>query len=312
MIICCGEALIDMLPRQLESGEEVFLPVSGGAVFNTAIALGRLGAPVGCISGISTDMFGEQLIESLHSSGVDTRYCVRSDQPTTLAFVKISNGQAQYTFMDENSAGRMLSVADLPELPEHLQALHFGAISLIPEPCGTAYETLMQRNHEKAVISLDPNIRPNFIDDPKSHRARINRMIAMSDIVKVSDEDLNWIAPTTSSGQAIGHMITDNGVSIVILTKGDQGVEVHTQEGSFEVAAISVEVVDTIGAGDSFNGGFLEGLRQTGLLDKSALGSASHDDLKPAIELAVNVAAITVSRAGANPPWAKELPAKAV
>ncbi len=307
MIICCGEALIDMLPRQLETGEDVFLPVSGGAVFNTAITLGRLGEPAGFLSGISNDMFGDQLIASLKASSVDTGFCVRMDNPTTLAFVKLTDGQAKYTFMDENSAGRMLSTADLPELPDTVEALHFGAISLIPEPSGTAYETLMSRYRETAVISLDPNIRPGFIPDPDAHRERIKRMIGMADIVKVSDEDLDWIAPDVPSEEAIRHMIVGQGVSVVILTRGSQGVEMHTKAGSFRVASRSVEVVDTIGAGDSFNGGFLAGLRRGGLLEKSRLRNVSQTDLEPAVALAVNVAAITVSRAGANPPWSEEV-----
>ena len=110
MIICCGEALIDMLPRRLGDGSDVFLPVSGGAVFNTAIALGRLGGKAGFVSGISTDMFGEQLIASLEGSGVSTNYCMRSGRNSTLAFVKLTNGQASYSFFDENSAGRMLEI----------------------------------------------------------------------------------------------------------------------------------------------------------------------------------------------------------
>lgn len=307
MIISCGEALIDMLPRKLESGEDVFLPVAGGAVFNTAITLGRLSEPCGFVSGISTDLFGEQLMSALEASKVDTSFCVRSEQPTTLAFVRLSDGQAQYTFMDENSAGRTLSREDLPVLPEGVEALHFGAISLIGEPCGSAYETLMHAWHEKAVMSLDPNIRPGFITNPQRHRERIQRMIAMADIVKVSDEDLDWIAPGRPHPQAIGEMISDRGVQLVVLTKGRDGVSVFTQNGMLEVAAQEVEVVDTIGAGDSFNGGFLAGLRRSGLLSKAALANVEPQALRPAVELAAKVAAITVSRAGANPPWQSEL-----
>ncbi len=307
MILCCGEALIDMLPRQLASGDDVFLPVSGGAVFNTAVTLGRLGVPCGFLSGISTDMFGEQLIADLQASNVDTRWSIRSGRPSTLAFVRLTDGQAEYTFMDENSAGRMLDADDLPELPNEVEALHFGAISLIPEPCGTAYETLMTRYHERAVVSLDPNIRPGFIADADAHRARIARMTELSDIVKVSDEDLNWLTPGIDPDSAIDAMLMA-GPSIVILTKGGSGVDVHTRNGRFSVGARAVQVVDTIGAGDSFNGGFLAGLWRAGLLTKAGLRRGSEEQLKPAVELAVNVAAITVSRAGANPPWKREIP----
>jgi len=307
MIICCGEALIDMLPRQLENGEGVFLPVSGGAVFNTAITLGRLGLPTGFVSGISNDMFGEQLVASLKASRVSTSLCVRSNRPSTLAFVRLKRGHAQYTFMDENSAGRMLDTEALPKLPDDVAAMHFGAISLIAEPCGTAFEALMQRYQNNAVISLDPNIRPGFIADPQSHRARINRMVAMSDIVKVSDEDLDWMTPGISHQRAIDAMLDQVGVSIVLLTKGAGGVSAYTRNGELDLAADTVEVVDTIGAGDSFNGGFLAGLHAANLLTKSAIKMVEPEALRTAAELAIRVAGITVSRAGANPPWAREV-----
>ncbi len=195
MFLVCGESLMDMLPRLLADGSEAYLPVPGGALYNTAIALGRLGEETGFISGISTDMFGEQLIAHLEESGVSTDYCVRSTNPTTLAFVKLTDGIAKYSFMDENTAGRMLSVDALPALPENVHAFHFGAISLIQEPCGSAFEALMRRVHATAVISLDPNIRPGFVTDESAYRERLRHVIAMSDIIKVSEEDLEWLEP---------------------------------------------------------------------------------------------------------------------
>jgi fructokinase len=151
VILCSGEALIDMLPRHLDDGSEVFLPVPGGALFNTAVALGRLGEETCFLSGISTDIFGEKLIAYLKESGVGTDYCVRSPRPTTLAFVTLKSGNAQYTFVDENTAGRMLETSALPSLPASVQAFHFGAISLIPEPCGATFEEQMSRHHQTSV-----------------------------------------------------------------------------------------------------------------------------------------------------------------
>lgn len=305
MILCCGEALIDMLPRHLPDGESVFLPVAGGAMLNTAIGLGRLGEGVSFFSALSKDMFGDQLIETLHASKVQTNLCPRSDKASTLAFVKLTNGQAQYSFFDENSAMRGLDVDDLPKLPAEIKALHFGAISLIPEPCGTAFETLLNQNTDR-VISLDPNIRPGFITDEAAHRARIKRMIEQSDIVKVSDEDLDWIEPSSSPQNTMQSWIK-SGVSIVLYTQGAEGVTAYTKDGSAHQAVEPVEVVDTIGAGDTFNSGFLSGLIRSDLLTKSALSKASPQDLKPALQRAVKVAAFTVGQAGANPPWEHEL-----
>ena len=143
MIICCGEALVDMLPRHLAEGGEGFKPVSGGAIFNTAIGLGRLGASVGLLAGVSNDMFGQQILAALAESKVATDYVLRVPNPSTLAFVKLVDGQAEYSFMDENSAMRSLEVGMLPALPDSVQALHFGGISIISEPCGSAYEVTM-------------------------------------------------------------------------------------------------------------------------------------------------------------------------
>lgn len=306
MIICCGEALIDMLPRKLSDGQNTFLPVAGGAIFNTAIALGRLGESTGFLAGVSSDMFGSQLRDVLEASKVSTKYCIEVDNPTTLAFVKLTNGNAEYTFMDENSATRSLTPQMLPDLPSDTQALHFGAISLIPEPCGSAYEALMKREAGKCVISLDPNIRTSFITDETGHRARILRMIAMSDIVKVSDEDLIWIYPDMDLEAAV-KQIVELGASIVLLTKGAEGVTAFKADKKFDVASEKVEVIDTIGAGDTFNAGLLSGLKKIGCLNKNALKTIDQEKLSSAIKLANKVAAITVSRAGANPPWADEL-----
>jgi fructokinase len=305
MILCCGEALIDMLPREMRDGGEGFLPVPGGAIFNTALALGRLELEVSFYSSVSTDMFGDQLIFALHKSNVKTDLSVRSPQPTTLAFVKLKDGQAEYSFFDENSAGRSLQVSQLPDLSSGISTLHFGAISLIPEPCGSAYESFMAANQHK-VLSLDPNIRPGFIEHEPHHRERIERMIAMADIVKVSNEDLDWIG----NGKSYDDVVTpwlNGATSIVLVTDGAEGVRAYTQFGSVREPALKAKVVDTIGAGDTFNAGFLAGLKQSGLLSKSALDKLNPQDLRMALKLAVKVAAHTVAKAGANPPWKSEL-----
>jgi len=305
MILCCGEALMDMLPRKMDDGADVFLPVPGGAIFNTAIALGRLGDDAGFFSSISADMFGQQLIGALNASNVDTKFCVKLENPTTLAFVKLNGGQASYSFFDENSALRNLQESQLPELPNSVSALHFGAISLIPEPCGSAYEKFMQDNQDK-VISIDPNIRLGFINDEASHRSRIKRMIEMADIVKVSDEDLDWIAEDNPPQDIINSWFAGE-TKVVLLTRGAEGVTAYTKNGSVQMPAMNVDIVDTIGAGDTFNAGFLSGLKKSGRLDKDKLSAMTPEQIKPALELATKVAAFTVSKAGANPPWAHEL-----
>ena len=301
MIICCGEALIDMLPRETAAGEPAFAPYAGGAVFNTAIALGRLGAPAQFFCGLSSDLFGTQLRKVLAESQVDSSPSHISDRPTTLAFVTLTDGHASYAFYDENTAGRMLTPADLPQVTA--DALFFGGISLVVEPCGEAYKALMLREAPAKLTMIDPNIRPGFITDEGAYRNRLNAMLAVADVVKISDEDLTWL-----TGDSDGAGLLDNDATqVVLLTRGADGVTVITRRGRFDVAAQRATVVDTVGAGDTFNAGFLAGLHQAGLLTKAGVAGATDDQLRVAAELGAQAAAITVARAGANPPWAHEL-----
>jgi fructokinase len=306
MIVCCGEALIDMLPRLSAAGEPAFAPYAGGAVFNSAIALGRLGVPVEFFSGLSSDLFGQQIREVLASSNAGSRYANVSARPTTLAFVRLVDGHATYTFYDENTAGRMLTEADLPVFDDNVSAMLFGAISLIPEPCGSAYEALMRRDHDRRVTMLDPNIRPGFIQDKDRHVARMRRMMAMADIVKLSDDDLAWFGETGSHAEIARRWI-DAGPKLVVITRGGKGAVGYTRRQAVEVAAQRVAVVDTVGAGDTFNAGILASLYNQNALSKAALADLSEATVARALELGARAAAVTVSRAGANPPWANEI-----
>ena len=307
MILSCGEALIDMLPRTSTEGEACFAPYAGGAVFNTAIALGRLGAPSAFFSGVSNDMLGEILADTLTASKVDTRFLARSDRPTTVAFVKLVNGQATYAFYDEATAGRMLSNDQLPSLPKDVDALFFGGISLVNDPAASTYEALQSRECAARVTMIDPNIRPGFIAGKEAeYRARIERMIARADIVKLSDEDLHWL-----EGQgdltALARGILAKGPKVVFITEGAKGARAVTATQDVSVAAQKVTVVDTVGAGDTFNAGVLAALHQADALTKAAVAGLSDATLTAALTLGTRAAAVTVARAGANPPWANEL-----
>ncbi|WP_019169783.1 carbohydrate kinase family protein [Pseudaminobacter salicylatoxidans] len=306
MILCCGEALIDMLPRESTRGEPAFAPYAGGAVFNSAIALGRLGVPVEFFSGLSSDLFGQQIRKVLASSNAGSHYAAISERPTTLAFVKLDNGHATYTFYDENTAGRMLSEADLPALADNITAMLFGAISLIPEPCGSAYEALMRRECERRVTMLDPNIRPGFIPDAEKHRARILRMVAMADIVKLSDEDLAWFGSEVDEG-AFARGWLEIGPKLIVVTRGAEGATAYTQRHKVHVPSQRVTVVDTVGAGDTFNAGLLASLHDQNALTKARLASLGEEEIGAALTLGARAAAVTVARAGANPPWRHEL-----
>lgn len=307
MILSCGEALIDMLPRESTAGEACFAPYAGGAVFNTAIALGRLGAPSAFFSGVSTDMLGEILADTLTASKVDTQYLARSDRPTTVAFVKLVNGQATYAFYDENTAGRMLSTDQLPNLPAGVDTLFFGGISLVNDPAASTYEALQAREAPARVTMIDPNIRPGFIAGKEAeYRARIERMIAAADIVKLSDEDLHWLMGAGDIS-ALARSIVAKGPKVVFITEGAAGARAVTATQDRFVAATKVTVADTVGAGDTFNAGVLAALHEAGALTKAALAALPDAVLDTALSLGTRAAAVTVSRAGANPPWRHEL-----
>ena len=307
MILSCGEALIDMLPRRSTDGEAAFAPYAGGAVFNTAMALGRLGAPSGFFSGISNDMLGEILAETLTASGVDISLCARSDRPTTVAFVKLVNGQATYAFYDEGTAGRMLALADLPELGVEVEAVFVGGICLVNDPAASTYEALQAREAPLRVTMIDPNIRPGFIAGKEvAYRARIERMVQRADIVKLSDEDLHWLEGTGDL-VSLARGILAKGPKVVFITEGAAGARAVTASQDRFVAAQKVTVVDTVGAGDTFNAGVLAALHQVGALSKARVASLTDAELDAALSLGTRAAAVTVSRAGANPPWTNEL-----
>lgn len=310
MILCCGESLIDMLPRQTGAGEDAFAPYPGGAVFNTAVALGRLGARVGFVSGISTDLFGDRLMAALAASGVEATRAIRSDRPTTLAFVTLTDGQARYAFYDEGTAGRMLAPPDMPALPEEVAACFFGGISLMVDPCGAAYAALAARADAAGkVVMLDPNIRPGFIADPAAYRARLDGLLALADIVKVSDEDLHWLTGETGA-EGVAALLA-RGPKLVFLTEGAAGASAHVAgRAPLHRPARAVTVADTVGAGDTFNAGVLAALAEAGALTRARLADPDPAALTAALDLGIAAAAVTVARPGANPPWKDELCAR--
>lgn len=301
MILCSGEALIDMVPE-----DRAFRPLAGGSVYNTAIALGRLGEPTSYLWPISRDSFGEVLLRPLTEAGVDTGLCPRSDRLTTLALVMLADGEARYAFYDEGSAGRMLSPDDIPPLPARTEAIFAGGISLVPDPCGAAIETLIQQNHAKLPVMVDPNIRPFFISDENAYRARLGRILPQADIVKLSADDLEWLYPDLTTEDAARRVLT-LGPRIVLQTGGASGARAIWSGETVEAPAVRATVADTIGAGDTFNAGVLASLRRQGILSKSGIAAINGQQLYAALKLGAGAAAVTVSRPGANPPWAHEM-----
>lgn len=312
MILCAGECLIDMLPRN-KGGVPMLQPVPGGAVMNTAIALGRLDVPVTFVSGVGRDQFGRLILDHLQDSNVQTDDMVASDRPTTLAFVDVTDGVVSYDFYDENTAGRRIETDQLSAVPSDVAAVFFGGISLINEPAADTYAALQAQTAERCVVMMDPNIRPAFIKDEAAYRARLIGMLAKTDIVKTSDEDLEWLFPEVDSVEEGIQALMDMGPQIVLFTEGSKGATAWRKAADpVFVTSESVTVVDTVGAGDTFNGGFLAALHDANLLNKAGLPDLTADQLATALKFAGKCAAISVTRAGAQPPRRKEMLASIV
>lgn len=308
MILCCGEALIDMLPLATSDGRTGFVPYSGGAVFNTAIALSRLGVRAGLLTGLSTDGFGRMLREALTENRVDTTFSVMTDRKTSLAFVSLTDGQARYSFHDEGTATRMLQIDEIPTLPRDVTTMFFGGISLASEPCAETMEALQERERLGRITMLDPNVRPAFISDEAAYRARLDRMMRRADIVKVSDEDLEWLLPGEQSLRRKMRSILDLGPSLVVATKGSEGATAATISGvEVSMPANAVRVVDTVGAGDTFNAGFMAKLSERGALEVEHLPTVDREALEAALAYGVAAAGVAVTRAGAQPPRKEDL-----
>lgn len=301
MILCAGEALIDLIP---EPGGSL-RPLAGGAVYNTAVALGRLGTSAAFLWPLSRDGFADLLLRPLAEAGVDTSACPRTDRPTTLAVVSLAGGEARYSFHDEGSAGRMFATADLPSLAPDLQALFIGGISLVPDPCGATVEALASRAAAQGIpVMLDPNVRPFFISGEAAYRARLDRLLGLAAIVKLSADDCAWLWPGADRDR-IARDLMSRGVRLVLLTNGAQGALALTPRHRIEAPAPQVSVADTIGAGDTFNAGILDALSRAGAL--SRLDDLDEPTLAAALAYATRAAAVTVSRPGADPPWRHEL-----
>lgn len=308
MILCCGEALIDFVPLP---GVRAYAPHPGGSVFNIAVGLGRLQAPAGFFCRLSTDFFGDLLLDTLRENGVDTTLCPRGDDPTTLAFVSLPGDEGEeprYMFYANNSADRLLAETMLPVLDPQIKALHFGSISLVMEPGASSLERLMQRESGRRVISLDPNVRPSLIDDREAYRQRFERWVGWVDILRLSTIDFDFLYPGQQMRPIIARWF-ELGLSLCIITRGADGAEAVTARGvTAEAVPPKVAVADTVGAGDTFLAAALAYLEQEGLLyEREKLHGLTAAQLTACLAYAGQAAAINCSRQGANPPYKAEM-----
>nr|WP_225957860.1 carbohydrate kinase [Amycolatopsis lexingtonensis] len=294
----------DPLDSTVDGGLRALLPRLGGGPYNVALAAGRLGVPAAFLSRVSTDRFGDAMVERLHASGVDTSLLQRGDEPTTLAVVALdAKGAAHYTFYVEGTADRL--VADPGPLPENVTALSLGTLGMVLEPGASVYEAMLRREAARGVLTvLDPNIREALIADPAAYRARFASWLPDVRLLKISDDDAAWLTGGADPLAAAKTWV-ESGVDAVVLTRGADGLAVITAAGELaHVPSRKVEVVDTIGAGDTVQGALLAWLHTREVAD---LASLDADAWREALAFAAKAASITVSRSGAEPPTSADM-----
>jgi fructokinase len=300
VIVVAGEALIDLVP-QGAGALAPLQPALGGGPYNTAVALGRLGSPTAFCSRASHDAFGEALLDGLRGAGVDVSLVERGTEPTTLAAATIdAQGSASYSFYVDGTADRLFTAP--AALPAATRALSFGTLSLVLEPGASAYEELLRRAAGQGLFTaLDPNIRAGLITDPDAYRARFKSWLPSVTLLKLSEEDALWLGGTPREWLSAGP-------SAVVITHGGEGLSAFTPDGTvYAVPGEEVDVVDTIGAGDTVNAALLHGLAAQDALSAEALAGLGADGWTRLLRFAARAAAITCSRAGAEPPYASEL-----
>jgi fructokinase len=289
----CGEVLIDVLPTG---------PVVGGGPANTAKALARLGHSVDFIGGISADSYGQMARKELERDGVGLGLSLESDKPTCTATVHLDNaGSATYTFVIDGTATFDFSPSWLPD-PEKLKpsVVHIGTLATVVEPGAAVLFDWAVKCAEFAPIVFDPNVRPSFLGDREKYYRAVEKWVGISSVVKLSDEDTAWLYPDQSLDE-VAHRWLEGETSLVVITRGAKGIIGYTQGASEEVEGVRVDVVDTVGAGDTVGAILVEGIMQ-----RSVAGLVGHT-LNSVLHRAAVAAGITVSRAGAQPPRMHEL-----
>jgi fructokinase len=304
VFIVVGEALVDLVGQR---GGRTLAAHPGGSPANVALGLGRLGVPVILKTRLGRDAFGEMIRGHLAASGVRVDAGNDAGVSTSLAIATLAAGIASYDFRIE------WDIDDLAPLPVETRCLHTGSLATALAPGKRSVVELVERERARGrvTISYDPNVRPALLGEPARARPEIERLVALSDVVKVSDEDLRWLYPDRSDEDAARDWLA-SGPAAVVVTRGGAGVYAVAGEVELRRGAVPIDLVDTVGAGDSFTSGLLDGLHRADLIGaarRDALAAIDAATLDSVVEEAALIAAITCSRPGAEPPTRAELDA---
>jgi fructokinase len=301
MFVVVGEALVDLVGQR---GGRTFAAHPGGSPANVALGLARLGLPVTLRTRLGRDAFGDMILAHLEASGVRVDAGAVEGAKTTLAIATLAAGIASYDFrIDWDLAG-------MPPLPIETRCLHTGSLATVLEPGKAHVLDLVERERKRGrvTVSYDPNVRPALLGDAARARPEIEHLVAMSDVVKVSDEDLRWLYPDRADEEVAREWLAAGPV-LVVVTRGGAGLYAVSPGVELRRAAVPIDLVDTVGAGDSFTSGLLDGLHRADLVGgthRDALAAIDEATLGSVVDAAALIAAITCSRPGADPPTRAE------
>lgn len=313
MFLICGEALFDFFADRTQANADTphvhFEAVAGGSPYNVAVGLARLEQRAALFTGLSTDFLGERLFNVMRREGVTTDYLVRLEDATTLAMVSVSErGCPEYAFYHECSADRALTLDHLPTLPEDVKAIHVGSYSLVVCPTSDTLLALVERESKHRLITLDPNVRLNIEPDLQLWQHKVDAFARYADVIKISDEDTHMLYDDLD-GEALAQRWLMGKTTLVLLTRGSRGLTIFTKEGRFDVPTKPVQVVDAVGAGDTFQAAILCWLAEHNAVSSDAVAALSREQLTNMVRFAHQAAGITCTRRGPDLPRRHEVPA---
>jgi fructokinase len=309
MFLVCGEALFDVFvsPEADAEGRLGMQGVPGGSPFNVVIGLARLGTAAGLLAGLSEDPLGRRLEERLRQEGVATDYIVRRPERTTLSLVNLrSDGAPAYSFYGDRSADTSLSARDLPALGPEIVGLHLGSYSIVVPPVADAMAALAAQARSR-LVTLDPNVRLGAAPDAAAWRARLENLLPHAGVVKASDEDVALLWPGRDIEEIAGDWLS-RGPRLVVITRGPHGASAFHGGQRIDAAVPTVDVVDTVGAGDAFQSALIDGLLAAGVRAPGDIAGLSPRVVKAVLGRCVLAGAITCTRRGAAAPRRDELP----